>query len=390
VAPVRPLSPRASPVSPSRPVKSVLFVSKPVAPPWNDSSKNLVRDIACNLSRHSAAVMTRRGQSSALRGVEAEAVYGASGGGFAPALVDNARVLGRLLLGSSRHALWHFFFAPNPRSSAAGRMAARVRRVPTVQTVCSAPAAGADLHAVLFADRVVVLSRHTETRLLDAGIARERVLRIAPAVAPLAVPDEAARREARTQLGLPLDRPLIVYPGDLEFSGAAERMLRAHARLPAGHAAFMVLACRAKTAQAEHEAARLRALADTLGIAADVAHLAETRAIHALLGAADIVALPAENLYAKMDLPLVLIEAMYLGRATIVCARTAAAELAEGEAAVVVEPDVDATVAALCALLDDPGRRATLGVAARARALAQHDPCVVADQHDALYDGLLQ
>ena len=29
---------------------SVLYVSKPVAPPWNDSSKNLVRDLALALA----------------------------------------------------------------------------------------------------------------------------------------------------------------------------------------------------------------------------------------------------------------------------------------------------------------------------------------------------
>ncbi|MDH4281277.1 MAG: hypothetical protein OEV36_01370 [Myxococcales bacterium] len=35
----------------------VLYVSKPVAPPWNDSSKNLVRDVAGHLRRHRPIVM---------------------------------------------------------------------------------------------------------------------------------------------------------------------------------------------------------------------------------------------------------------------------------------------------------------------------------------------
>ena len=42
----------------------VLFVSKPVAPPWNDSSKNLVRDIAGHLQRHSPVLMGHPGQAS--------------------------------------------------------------------------------------------------------------------------------------------------------------------------------------------------------------------------------------------------------------------------------------------------------------------------------------
>lgn len=42
-------------------MREVLFVSKPVEPPWNDSSKNLVRDVAGHLQRNRPRVMVRRG-----------------------------------------------------------------------------------------------------------------------------------------------------------------------------------------------------------------------------------------------------------------------------------------------------------------------------------------
>ena len=372
---------------------SILFVSKPVAPPWNDSSKNLVRDVASHLGRHSATVLTRKGSESGLHGVASEAVYAAQTTEYAPALADNARVLRRLLLGR-RNDVWHFFFAPNSKSSAAGRLAARVRRVRTVQTVCSAPAEGANLHAVLFADRVVVLSRHTEQRLLDAGIARERVVRIPPAVGALEERDQAARMATRDQLGLPRERAVVVYPGDLEFSSAAERTLRAHAQLvaEAGSAAaapWLVIACRAKTARAREAEHALRALVRELKVEDSVSFLGETRAIHDLLATADVVALPAENLYAKMDLPLVLIEAMLLARPTVLAAGTAAAELAEGGAALAIEPTEAAIAQAISTLLRDPALRARLGATARAAALERHDPRAIAARHDALYDELL-
>ena len=369
---------------------SVLFISKPVAPPWNDSSKNLVRDVASHLSRHSATVMTRPGAPHGLFGVASEEVYAAQTADYAPALADNARVLARLLL-RRRHDLWHFFFAPNPKSSAAGRLASRLRRVPTVQTVCSAPAEGVDLGAVLFADRVVVLSRHTEQRLLDAGIARQRVVRIGPAVAALPLRDQTARMATRAQLGLPVERAVVVYPGDLEFSGAGERTLRAHARLlGSGLSPWLVIACRAKTARAKQAELALRELTRELGVADSVSFLGETRAIHDLLACADVVALPAENLYAKMDLPLVLIEAMLLGRATVVAAGTAAEELAQGDAALAVNATEEATADAISRLLRDATFRERMGATARAAALEHHDPRAIASRHDALYDELLQ
>ena len=107
----------------------ILMVSKPIAPPWTDSSKNLVRDLATHLNRHEAVTLCRRGDAP-LDGLRCERVYGPSSGGYAPALQDNARVLLRLL-GGRRHDLWHFFFAPNPRSSRACALAARARTVPT-------------------------------------------------------------------------------------------------------------------------------------------------------------------------------------------------------------------------------------------------------------------
>ena len=207
----------------------VLMVSKPIAPPWNDSSKNLVRDLSTHLTRHRATIMTQRARDPELPRVAAEAIYGAHAG-FAPALRDNARALARLLVGPA-HELWHFFFAPNPRSSSAAGLAARLRRARTVQTVCSAPRVGVDLERVLFADRTVVLSRHTEQQFLAGGVPRERLARIPPAVAPLEPRTAEQTAELRRQLDLPPDTPLIVYPGDLEFSGAAERMLLAHAAL---------------------------------------------------------------------------------------------------------------------------------------------------------------
>ncbi len=107
----------------------VLFVSKPVAPPWNDSSKNLVRDVAGHLKRHSPSLMRR----SARLGI-----------------------FQQLLIGRSPD-VWHFFFAPNPKTSSAARFACAVRRVPSVHTVCSLPAEAVSARKVLFADLTVAI-----------------------------------------------------------------------------------------------------------------------------------------------------------------------------------------------------------------------------------------
>jgi glycosyltransferase involved in cell wall biosynthesis len=367
---------------------NVLFVSKPVAPPWNDSSKNLVRDVACSLERHRGVVLSDVATLSLGPRVQVENLYRGTTRRYSPALWSNALVFGRLLLGRA-YDVWHFFFAPNARSAWAAGVAARRRGVPTLQTVCSAPKQDADWRKVLFADCTVVLSRHTEARLLEAGVPPERLQRVPPAVAPLEPPDTEVRDAARGRWGLDRLAPLLVYPGDLEFSRGAERMLEVLADLPRTLGAQLVMACRRKTRLAALEEKRLRDRARDLGVARAVHWIGETREIHALLGCADLVMLPAECLYAKMDLPLALIEAMYLARAVVVGSGTPAGELAEDGGARSVDLDRDVLAETARVLLEDGAQREALGRRAREQAAQRFAPARVAAAYEGLYDELV-
>lgn len=355
---------------------SVLLVSKPVVPPWNDSSKNLARDVAGGMRRHSPRVFSRPGAAwqPARGSIE---VLGSGRTGFAPSIASRLGVLRYLALGP-RADLWHFFFAPNRRTSGVAGALSRLRSIPTVHSICSRPRDLRNASRFLFADRNVVLSRSTEDALRDAGA--RGVVRIAPAVPPLAVPDEDARRRSRERFGLPRGAPLIVYPGDLEHGAGAQRIIDAHAR--GRRDAVLVMACRDKTPAARDAEAALRRRTS-----ARVHWVGETLDIHALLGAADVVALPSSDLFAKMDLPLVLIEAMWLERAVVVAEDSPAAELAAGVLA--VAPAIDAIAEAIDGLLGDDGARAALGEEARRTAARRYHPRAMVDAYEALYDEVL-
>lgn len=366
-------------------VARVLFISKPLSPPWNDSGKNLPRDLARALTRHTAVVMTSRAGSTAWAAsprVVAERVY-PEAGAFAPPLRQNLRVLRRLLVGK-REALLHFFFAPNPRTSLAARWAARARRLPTVQTVASAPRRFTPAARLFFGDRVVVLSRWTERAALEAGVPAARLVRIPACVEPLPVATGDDRRAARRTLGLPAEAPVVLFPGDYEMGGGAMRTLRAAARTSD---ALVVFACRPKTAGAEGARQALAAEAERLGVASRVRLLGQTAAIHELLRAADVVALPSTDLYAKMDQPLVLLEAMSLGRAVVVARGTPAEELAEEDAARAIGGDEELTEALRHLLQGDAA--AALGARAAVAVRERFAPRIVAEAYEALYDALL-
>ncbi|MFA9470061.1 MAG: glycosyltransferase family 4 protein [Deltaproteobacteria bacterium] len=363
----------------------VLFVSKPVAPPWNDSSKNLVRDIAGHLERHSPVLMGRPGQACPIDRGRVEAVYGAaSEGGFAPSIRENLGVFRHLLLGRSVD-LWHFFFAPNPKSSAAGRLAGAIRRVPSVHTVCSVPADTISVRRLLFADATVALSRSAYERFRQEGVSESALRVIPPSVPPLAEPTSDERRELRKKHDLPADAPIWIYPGDLEFGGGAEIALQGFAAWNRREATLL-MACRRKTPQADEALARLRTQAKRWGIEPQVRWVGETRDIHELLALSDFVVMVNRTAYAKMDYPLVALESMCLGRPVLVGTGTPSAELAEDGGAVAVETNAEALAEAIEGLSADQAASAELRRQARELATSRFSPRAVAAAYELLYE----
>jgi phosphatidylinositol alpha-1,6-mannosyltransferase len=362
----------------------VLFVSKPIVPPWHDGSKNLVRDLARAYVRARPTVMTTPDAPPVGDRVTCEPVY-RDAGRFTPAALANARVLGRLLRGDP-HDAWHFVFAPNVASSAAAMVAIRARRAAgwrgkVVQTVASAPSRFEGAGRLLFGDVVVVLSEWTRGRLL-AGGARGGALRVIPpcAVAPEAPSPERLRlvREVH-RLG---DGPIVVYPGDYERSrGAATVAAAVPALLRAVPQANVVFACRAKSpASAKARAVVERA---TSAFGESVRHVGEVDDMHALLAAARVVAFPVDDLYGKVDVPLVLLEAMALG-VPLVLVRGGPLE-AIASARFVEPGDDDALADEIASLLRSDGACRAEGEAGRKLYRARFAPEVVAPQYEALY-----
>ena len=363
----------------------VLFVSKPVAPPWNDSSKNLVRDIAGHLQRHSPVLMGRPGQANPIHRGRVEAVYGpASSGGFAPGVRENLGVLRHLLLGRSAD-LWHFFFAPNPKSSAAGRLAGAIRRVPTVHTVCSVPAETMAVRRLLFADATVALSQFVYERLRQEGVSESALRLIPPSVPPLAEPTSLERARLRKKHELPEAAPIWIYPGDLEFGGAAEIALQGFAAWNRADS-VLLMACRRKTPRADDALRGFRAQTKRWGIESQVRWLGETPHIHEILGLSDFVVMVNRTAYAKMDYPLVALESMCLGRPVLVGKGTPSAELADGGGALAVETNGEALAEAIESLSTDGASYTEIGRKARALAMSKFSPQEVAAAYELLYE----
>jgi glycosyltransferase involved in cell wall biosynthesis len=298
--------------------KQVLMISKPLIPPWDDSAKNVVRSQVTRGQKYRYRVLTAKTLPHGLEedaaslfpdGVVAHPVYTVRGK-YRPSFAQNMRVLtyGLLPRGAS---VYHYFFAPNPLTSMAGRTLQIVNRVKTVQTVCSRPASFDNISRLLFSDMVVVLSNETRNRMIDAGVDGARIRMVRPCIEPIERPNSETRRHIRRDVGLPEEGPVVVFPGDYEFSTASETVARA---VPLLYKAIkditVVFACRIKTATSKTIRNRIRDELKQAGTLHCVKFVESVPDMPSFLGSADVVVMPSESLYAKMDAPLVLLEAM--------------------------------------------------------------------------------
>lgn len=371
-----------------RSAPNVLFVSKPIVPPWHDGSKNLVRDVASHLTRARATVLTTRGGTPLGERVTLDPIY-SDGGAFAPSVLANARVFRRLLQDRDSD-IWHFVFAPNVASSTAARAAITARRAlgwkgRVVQTIASAPKRFEIAKQLIFGDVVVTMSEWMRARLLAEGVPAAKMRVIPPCAPPPREVSAAERSRIREELDLG-PGPLLVYAGDYETSRGAETVARAAAAL--GEAApgmRIVFACRPKTKNAASAKKAIERILLDERSHHHTRHVGQLDDISPLLAAASAILFPVDDLYGKVDVPIVLIEALSRG-IPLILARGGPLEAIE--VAEFVEPGDSAELAsrALAILREPPA-----GVGERFQRFYQSrfTPEVAAAAHDDLYEELL-
>lgn len=367
-------------------MKRVLLVSKPVVPPWSDSSKNLVRDLALGIDRYQLHLMGNGQCPFERANVTWENVYSGAGS-YAPSARQNARALWRVARPDRGIDLYHFFFAPNPTTSRILGPLMRAKRARSVHTVCSVPRSLDEVRRLLFADRVVAVSDHTADALQRAGVPGVR--RIYPCIDPDRLRHDGENPLAR-ELGV-TGVPVVLYAGDLELPGMPELLVALLAqlrRLPTR--AHLVIAARNKTAETRAAREALVTAATSAGLADGLSMLAEVAHVDQLLALTDVAVLPVPTLYRKMDIPLVLLEAMGREIPIVVSDLPPLVELTrDGGGAVVPVGDAGALGQRVGELLVDPDRRTRMGRAARRRVLAEFSiPCATR-AYERVYEEIL-
>ncbi len=368
----------------------VLMISKPIVPPWDDSAKNIVLSQVTRGERYSYRVLTDKSAASLAPGVVADPIY-PDRGSYSAGIVQNLRVMLHGL--RSRGAtIYHYFFAPNPITSKAGRLQKHIARVKTVQTVCSAPASYDNIGRFLFADLTIVLSEDTRRHMIDAGVDSSRLRLVKPCIEPVDRPNRDQRLETRSDYDLPKNGPIVLFPGDYEFSSAAHTVAKAVPQLAKEFGNVkVVFACRIKREPSRTIRDKIRSSLQADGYGDRALFIDHVSDMPALVGAADVVVMPSDNLYAKMDVPLVLLEAMSQQVPLVLAESAPLDELLSFGAGLGVSPDEPKALAsAVTKILRDSSLKKELGMSGAQAVRKSFSADTMVRKIEAIYDEVLK
>lgn len=365
--------------------KEILIISKPLSPPWNDSGKNLVKDLLNHTTKNRYHVFSHQGYSFNKKNIITEQID-TNEKKSRPSYIQKSKILLRLLKPDPHINIYHFFFTPNILTSLFARFAIRFKNKKTIQNISSSPKNYKKLKNLIFADRIIVLSEYNKQKLLENGV--RNVTKINPGIELKdSKPQIAYSSLKKVSIDLS-NKPVVLFPGDYEFSKAhstiLECMLNVLREIP--NLKF-VFACRIKTNQTKKIEILVKSKVKNMGISKSVIFLNEVENMQELIRMCDLVIFPAKSLYAKMDIPLVLIESLFEQKPIVISDIPPLNEIMKAEAGIKIKPgDSNALGKAIIKLIKSESLRREMGSVGRSIVKEHFDIRKIVESYEEIYE----
>jgi glycosyltransferase involved in cell wall biosynthesis len=244
---------------------------------------------------------------------------------------------------------------------------------------------------------VIGISQNIVDSLQRAGVERSIVTFLPPVMDVRRFdPNVSTQAAARQKIGLPQAEPIILYIGNLTATKGIDILLNAVplilSQKPSCRFVFTFdLDLKDSASERKRKIEVLRRIKE-LGLQDHIKCMGVVHDIPRLLIAADVVVAPFLSTIGPSDYPLVLLEAMAVGRAVVSTSVGGIPEIIDqGQTGVLVSPgDAQELAEAVVNLLSDSDHRHQIGQSAASFLRQTFDARVVTPQYEQLYAKLVQ
>lgn len=367
-------------------MKKILFITRPICPPWDEASKNFAFFLAKNLANKlDFTLLTKDYVEELPEKVTQLPIYTSSA--MSMSLWQKAKIL-KVAKKRDEFDVIHFMLTPAKLNSLGFKFFFGKGKAKTVQTVATLREdlfSESEFKKILFADRIVTYSDYAKNKLQKMGF--NNVTRIYPGIDIEKYAPQPKDIQTMEHFDIKGSDFVITYPGEYVRLGATDDLVSIIPELVKQIPNLkFVFANRVKN---EKDARKKEEVVKKLEGAGLLDHIVFTDTFSdmpKIYNMSDIILFPAQNMHGKFDVPLAVVEAYASAKPVIISDLPVLSEFASDNNSVII-PKGDK--AALCreifSLAKDADMRERVGSAACAFARENFDIRDVAAKYENLY-----
>ncbi|MDD5396793.1 MAG: glycosyltransferase family 4 protein [Candidatus Moranbacteria bacterium] len=368
-------------------MKKILLVTRPIAPPWDEASKNFAYFLAKTTPGFEFHVLTPGKVDSLEEYIQQEHVYTSTHLDWGQRL----RLLGLVFL-VKKFDIAHFMLTPNKLNTWAFKTFLTNKTTKTVQTIATLREdlfSDEDFKKIIFTDLVITYSDYAKNKLVKNGFSN--VVRIYPGIDTSLYSPAPKNMATMSLFGIAQNDFVVSYPGEYTRLGATddivEMLPKLFEKIPNAKFVFANRVKNEKDARKKEEVVRIL---EEKGVLEKVVFTDTFADMPKIYNLSDVVIFPARDMKGKFDVPLAVIEAFACEKPVIVSNLPILKEFTSSENSLVINPEnKNELIEAIVDLEKDKEKRRLIGKAARSYTVENFDIKDVADQYKKAYNKLL-
>jgi len=372
--------------------KKILFVTRPICPPWDEASKNFAYYLAKNTKGFEIHLLTNGILPNIPKNIIQENIYNSSDFG----LSQKIKLLKFLRKNRNNFHIIHYLFTPTKQTSLLIKNFAKgnSKKIQTIATLREDLYSNGDLKKILFADLIIAYSDYSKNKLENIGF--KNIERIYPGI-DLDLYSPASKDPEMVQsFGIKPSDFVVTYHGELTRLGGIDNlvnMLVLKSEIIKQKNIKIILACRVKNEvdrkkkEEISEIFRKNNLENYLELYVKLPETFTT--LEKIYNLADVVLFPVENMNGKFDVPLVVVEAMACEKPVIISDLPIFKEFANEQNSVKIEAgNMEKLFQVILDIKENPERYAEIGKNARKFVEENFDIRKIAEKYQKIYGEL--
>jgi glycosyltransferase involved in cell wall biosynthesis len=366
-------------------MKKILLVTRPIAPPWDEASKNFAFYLAKNTPGFQFGLLTNGLLPNLPENILQKPIYQSNYFGWWQKL----QLLFNLKKLKKEFDIWHYLFTPTKINSFWLKKLAQSSSLKTIQTVATLREdlyTDTEIKSLLFGDWIITYSDYAKNKLNRLGFTN--VERIYPGIDLTEYKKKDKDPQLMAKYGFSDSDFIINFTGEYSRLQAIDDVISAFEEIaPEIPQAKLSLAVRIKNYPDQAKKMTVWEKLKNLNLLDRVAfHDDGTYLMPDIYNLCDLSVFPVQNMRGKFDIPLAVIEAMACEKPVIISDLPILGEIAKAENSVIIKSgDVRQLAEKIRELHSFPEKRLALGRAARKFTQENFDIQKIAQKYQALY-----